>query len=208
MKAYHWIFLIAFSICFLACVYSFVRALFLTAPREYAKAKGKVFPAVAYSFTKAMSPTRKETAYLHLPTYVSGILYHLGTFTSFLLVFLFFFDYYPPKAWSVLFAAFLALSFLAGLFILVKRIIKPGLRTLSNADDYISNLLVTTLHGFVVLTLLRNSLSPALLIYTSVLMLYIPVGKLKHIVYFFTSRIYLAIFYGKRGVWPLEKTKG
>jgi nitrate reductase gamma subunit len=151
-----------------------------------------------------MSPTRKETAYLHLPTYISGLIYHLGTFISLFFVFLFLFGYYPSKIWSILLSAFLALSFLAGLFILVKRTIKRSLRLLSNPDDYISNILVTLLHGFVVITLLWHSFAPVLFVCASLLMLYIPLGKLKHIVYFFTSRIYLARFYGKRGVWPLE----
>jgi nitrate reductase gamma subunit len=128
----------------------------------------------------------------------------LGTFISLFFVFLFLFGYYPSKIWSILLSAFLALSFLAGLFILVKRTIKRSLRLLSNPDDYISNILVTLLHGFVVITLLWHSFAPVLFVCASLLMLYIPLGKLKHIVYFFTSRIYLARFYGKRGVWPLE----
>lgn len=208
MRIYQLIFLISFGICFLSCLYHFFRTLFLTRPREYAKARGKVLPAVVYSFTGAMSPAHKETAYLHLPTYVSGLVYHLGTFLSLILVFLFVFGFYPFKVWSVLFSAFLAVSFLAGLFILVKRIVKRGLRLLSNPDDYISNVLVTLLHGFVFVTLVWHPFVPVLLVWTSLLMFYIPLGKLKHMVYFFTSRIYLARFYGKRGVWPLENTEG
>ena len=188
-------------------MYHFIRTLFLTMPREYAKARGKVLPAVAYSFTKAMSPSRKESAYLHLPTYFSGLAYHLGTFLSFFLVFLFFFNYYPSLPWWAIFSGVLVISALAGLSILIKRILKKDLRQLSNPDDYISNLLVTLLQGFVAFTLLKHSLVPALLVYTSIVMLYIPVGKLKHLVYFFTSRIYLAVFFGRRGVWPVKDDK-
>ncbi|HNS18011.1 MAG TPA: hypothetical protein PKH94_03235 [Bacteroidales bacterium] len=207
MTTFHWVFLTCTGVCFLVCLYHFVRSLFLTRPREYAKARGKVFPAVAYSFTKAMSPSRKESAYLHLPTYVSGLVYHLGTFLSLFLVFLFFFNVYPTLPWSAIFAGALSISFLAGWFILIKRIIKKELRQLSNPDDFISNALVTAFQGFVVLTLLINSLTPALLICASVLMLYIPIGKLKHVVYFFTSRVYLAIFFGRRGAWPVKEER-
>ncbi len=207
MSTFHWIFLVSFCICFLACLYHFIRSLVLAMPRQYAKARGKILPAVAYSFTKAMSPSHKESAYLHLPTYFGGLVYHLGTFLSFFLVFLFFFNQFPSLPWSAIIAGALAISALAGLSILIKRIMKKNLRQLSNPDDYISNALVTLLHGFVALGLLRNSLVPALLVYTSVVLLYIPVGKLKHLVYFFTSRIYLAIFYGRRGVWPVREDK-
>jgi hypothetical protein len=43
-----------------------------------------------------------------------------------------------------------------------------------------------------------------LFIYAAFLFLYIPFGKLKHTVYFFSSRIYLGKFFGKRGVWPVK----
>jgi hypothetical protein len=205
MTAYHWIFLSGFTICLIICSCQFIRTLFLTMPKEFAKSKGRVMPAIGYSFTKAMSPTRKETAYLHLPTYIGGLLYHLGTFLGLLLVFFFFFGLYPPAVWSYIFAALLAVSFISGASILFKRIVRQDMRALSNADDYISNSIVTVFHGLVGITLIFPEYSPVLFIYSTILLLYIPVGKLKHVVYFFTSRIYLSIFYGTRGVWPVEK---
>ena len=41
-------------------------------------ASGKERTAVAYSFTGAMSPLKKESAFLHLPTYSAGLIYHRG----------------------------------------------------------------------------------------------------------------------------------
>jgi hypothetical protein len=41
----------------------------------------------------------------------------------------------------------------------------------------------------------------------SLLMLYIPIGKLRHTVYFFAARYHLGYFFGWRGVWPPAKLK-
>ena len=37
------------------------------------------------------------------------------------------------------------------------------------------------------------------------LFFYLPLGKLKHLVYFFAARYQLGIFYGRRGVWPARR---
>ena len=53
-------------------------------PKDLSQETGSVKKGIIYSFTGAMSPTAKESAYLHLPTYVAGLLYHAGIFTSLL----------------------------------------------------------------------------------------------------------------------------
>ena len=42
-------------------------------------------------------------------------------------------------------------------------------------------------------------------IITTILLLYMPVGKLKHLVYYFSARYHLGFFYGWRNVWPQKK---
>jgi hypothetical protein len=42
-------------------------------------------------------------------------------------------------------------------------------------------------------------------IIAAVLWLYFPVGKLRHVVYFFAARYHLGFFFGRRGVWPGHK---
>jgi cell division protein FtsW (lipid II flippase) len=207
MTIYHWILAFCFLWCLTVCTYYFIQALWIRRPKEYARPKGKVLPAAGYAFTKAMSPSQKETAYLHLPTYTGGLVYHLGTFLALLLMGMIFFHYYPPRTWTLVMVAFLAVSFLSGASIFIKRIIKKKIRALSNPDDYLSNLLVTLFHGLTAAALLIPGLQPVLLIYSALLFIYIPVGKLKHVVYFFASRTYLSFFYGRRGVWPVEKEK-
>jgi len=207
MSIYHWIFLTGFGICFLLCLFQFLQIMLSGKPIDPAQPRGKVVPAIAYSFTGAMSPLKKETAYLHLPTYTAGIIFHLGTFLSFFWLVLHFFNVHIIL-WLIYGSSiFLITSSICGLSIFIKRILNPTLRNLSHPDDYFSNLLITGFQTLSAITLLWDRLIPSLFLYASILFLYIPLGKLRHTVYFFTSRIHLGIFYGRRGVWPLKKQK-
>jgi hypothetical protein len=47
---------------------------------------------------------------------------------------------------------------------------------------------------------------PAFMIYASALLLYIPLGKLRHAIYFPLARVELGAHFGKRGVWGSGKS--
>jgi hypothetical protein len=174
-------------------------------PIDFSYRRGRLTPAIAFAFSGAMSPTRKESAFLHLPTYIAGIFYHLGTFAA---IFLFFFTLAQipvNESLSPFLFGFLIISALSGIGIILKRLFVKRLRGLSNPDDYISNFLVTLFQIFSVLILSDDSWISAYYIVVSLLLLYIPVGKLKHAVYFFGARYHLGYFYGWRDVWPPKK---
>jgi len=97
------------------------------------------------------------------------------------------------------------ISFSCGIGILIKRLLKKGLRDLSNPDDYLSNLLVTGFQLMTGIVLLWNQAYPAYFILSSLLLLYFPLSKLKHAIYFFAARYHLGFFFGWRGIWPPKK---
>jgi hypothetical protein len=202
MDWYQYFALASLAVCMAVSIYHVVRLIRLGKPIDYAPGAGEIVPAVRYSFTGAMSPTRKESAFLHLPTYAAGILYHLGTFLAILLFILLLAQVGFTGMLTYLLSAFFLLSALCGLGILIKRIIKSDLRNLSSPDDYISNILVTFFQLSTGLVLLVPETLPGYFILASLLLLYFPVGKLKHAIYFFAARYHLGLFYGWRGVWP------
>ena len=207
MLWYHWFAAIALVLCLISCIYHLYKILSLGNPPEYARQAGHIGKAVRYSFTGAMSPKVKESAYLHLPTYIAGIVYHMGTFLAIILFFLSLFNIWL-QGWMMWGAvAILLAAVLSGIGILVKRITKHELSTLSNADDYISNILVTAFQLLTVLAMIDLKAIPAYFIITSLLLLYFPLGKLKHAIYFFAARYHLGYFYGWRGVWPPKPIK-
>jgi hypothetical protein len=193
---------ISLTICLLSCLYHLLRLIQLGKPKDYSQKRGDITASITYALTGAMSPKKKESAYLHLPTYTAGLFYHLGTFLSILLFFLFLFKVVPQGGlkWAII--GFLILTGLSGLAIFIKRIAKKELRALSNPDDFISNALVTLFQLVTALVLYNGYYLPVYFILVSVLLLYLPLGKLKHTIYFFAARYHLGYFYGWRGVWP------
>jgi hypothetical protein len=202
MYWYHWIALGSLTICLYSSSVHFFRLVRLGKPRDYSNPAGNITSSMQYSFSGSMSPRKKESAYLHLPTYISGIIYHLGTFLSFALFFLIWADISFPDPLILLIVPFLLVSSTCGTGMLIKRIIKKGLRDLSSPDDYISNLLVTIFQILTGMVLLWEIFDPVYFLFTGILFLYFPVGKLKHAFYFFAARYHLGFFYGWRGVWP------
>jgi hypothetical protein len=202
MEAYLIFALAAFVFCLAALLFHFIRLIALGKPRDLSQPTGNARMAMPYAFVGAMSPTRKESAFLYLPTYLAGIVYHLGTFAALLFFGLIVANVQPGViiAWGL--AGFFAISGLCGFGILIKRMVKPQMRALSNPDDYIANLLVSIFQWATAAVLLSSALLPAYLIIAGLLFLYIPAGKLKHTVYFFAARYQLGSFFGHRGVWP------
>ena len=223
LQWYQWMALTALGICLAACILHFIRLISKGKPLDYSRPAGKTGSGIRWAFTGAMSPARKESALLHLPTYTAGLLYHMGTFLS-LALFFFIISGRIPHGWiAYVLSAFLCISSFSGLAILVKRIIKKELRSLSNPDDFISNFLVTLFQFITLLILIlpiaqspnrpivqssnRPILELSYYLFFTLLMLYFPIGKLRHTVYFFAARYHLGYFFGWRGVWPPGNVK-
>ncbi len=204
--------LIALGVCFILMLMHFVRIVRLGKPKDLSVKSGNVAKGVAYSNTVAMSPTHKESAYMHLPTYAAGIIYHLGSFLSILLFVLSLFDlniWYYPEWLNVILALCLSVSALCGVLLLVKRLSSNELRPLSNPDDYLANFFTTLFHCTGVFFLLTGGINVTVewiyYLSASALWIYMPFSKLKHVVYYFAARFHIGYFYGWRNVWPPQK---
>lgn len=200
--------------CTILCILLFVaRAIYLLllgSPKDLSEPAGKVSKGVIYSYTKAMMPTEKESAYMHLPTYTAGILYHIGTLVALLFLLLTIINIFAPitlpHVVNIIVAAILAISSLCGLGILIKRFSSVELRFLSTADDYISNIFTTTVQIATLLFCLWSTQYEVFYhISVSLFLLWLPIGKTKHLMYFFFARYHLGFFYGRRGCWPIKK---
>ncbi|MDR0604575.1 MAG: hypothetical protein LBG80_09765 [Bacteroidales bacterium] len=215
MNWYQYLGLACLIICISACLWHFFRLIRLGKPKDLSKKSGNVFRAEAYSYTIAMLPNQKESVYLHFPTFIAGILFHIGTFIS-LFLFIVFFFVHPEwfREWFVLALAlllvslFLVVSAVSGITLLFKRLFLKKIRTLSTIDDYLSNFFTTLFQVFTAVYLIfPNEVATYYYIFASILLLYLPVGKLRHAVYFFAARYQLGFFYGWRNSWPPKKQK-
>lgn len=202
--------LLALAICFALLLAHFLRIIHLGKPNDYSEKSGSVARGVAYSNVRAMMPQNKESAYLHLPSYALGMLFHIGTFSSFLIFILSFFKFF--NQWLIqdagihyLISALLAVTAVCGICLFVKRLVNKNLKYFTNPDDYLSNAFTTLFQIATCLYLLMPACTIMINIYyvfAAVLFLYMPLGKLKHLLYYFSARYHLGFFYGWRNVWP------
>lgn len=202
MYWYHYLSLIAALIFSSSMGYHFYRLIAMGKPKDFAKPAGEIAPAVLYSFTGAMSPAKKESAYQHLPTYTAGLLYHLGSFTVIILWILFWFKDIHHETLRIILSIALIITAGCGFAILIKRSVKQELRELSNPDDYLSNFLVSFFQLISALFLFFPEIESIYYMTAALLLMYFPLGKLKHALYFFAARYHLGFFFGRRGIWP------
>ena len=211
--------LAALTFCITMCVIHFIRLVKLGAPKDLSEPSGSVTAGVIYSNTGAMLPKQKESAYKHLPTYTAGIIFHIGTFVAFFCFILSYFEvvleFLFQNIWvTALVALCTGLGACCGIGLIIKRITSKKLRPISNMDDYISVSLTTLFQLTIALLftafVFRDFFSSvpievmhtACFVSSALLFIYLPFGKLKHVVYYFSARYHLGFFYGRRGAWP------
>jgi nitrate reductase gamma subunit len=207
--------LIVAGFCIVFFLVLLINLLHLGKPKEYSQRSGNVSKSVLYANTAAMMPNHKESAMLHLPTFLGGIVFHIGIFTSFLLFFCTFFtnffSFLHHFYWihGILIMIFIVTA-CTGTVLFIKRIMNKELRELSNIDDYLSNGFTTLFQWNSIFYLFHiHSVSFYYLYYGAAILLfvYMPIGKLKHPLYYFFARFNLGFFYGWRNSWPPARKK-
>lgn len=173
-----------------------------------APAAGSPAAGVRHAFTAAMLPQAKESVRLHLLSYAAGVVFHLGTFVALGLLATTLAGIRLPAALTGVAAIATLAGAAGGLGLLGKRVATPHLRGLSAADDYLANLLTTAFAALAGAASLQPSLQPAWFVATVLLFAYLPVGKIRHCVFFFSSRAYLGAFFGHRGTFPPRRQEG
>lgn len=199
----------AVAFCFCNLLAFFLRLVRLGKPNDLSTKSGSTSKGIQYANTVAMMPQNKESAFLHFPSYASGMLFHIGTFCCLLFFVLSFFPFI--NNWlagnhviALVIAVIFAITSFCGYGLFLKRAFSKDLRPLSNPDDYISNLLTSTFQLATALYLCCqcNGMSYVYYIACIILFLYLPFGKLRHVVFYFAARYHLGFFYGWRNVWP------
>jgi nitrate reductase gamma subunit len=223
MSVSRWFLVAGLAIFLLAAAGTVLRLVCAFRARDFAQAKGDPGRAVLYSLTAAMLPWKKESARLHWAVYALGVAYHAGVFIAFLWVALLFLRIGPAPAgsfvqaddtgpglspawatWGGASALLLAASAACGAVLLGRRIAVANLRHFSSPDDYFSNLTVTVFQALAAAVVVNRTGAAVLFVYAGLLLAYAPLGKLRHAIHFPFARMYLGLFYGRRGVWAAK----
>lgn len=169
---------------------------------SFAPPSGSARKGVWYAFTTGMLPSSKESVSKHIPTFIAGILFHLATFGSaaFSLATVVEFEPVDAVLWIIRVCVFVGLC--SGVGLLIKRLALAKMRVISTPDDYLSNLLVDLVLATTIVTTFLAEWLPALYIVNIVLLVYIPLGKIRHCAFFFYTRVLFGRLFGARGVLP------
>lgn len=174
---------------------------------DRAPAKGSPQRGVLYAFTLGMAPWAKESTRRHMLAYLRGIGFHIGIFAGLaaLIASPWWTAFPMPLRW--LFAAITALGALFGLIGEIMRRVEHHLRLISTADDHFSVLLVTLFLVATSAALLSSTWQPAMYLTSAAMLIYAPLGKIRHCIYFFFSRRFFGLFVGRRAVIHAEVTR-
>jgi hypothetical protein len=188
--------------CLLALVWEFLRARAFGKRRYFSKPAGDPAAGVRYAFLQGMAPQAKESVMLHLPSYGAGLMYHAGIFAAFALLAARISGVGLPSLAVWLLAGLGMGGALGGGALLLKRCFQPHLRGISNADDFLANALVTAFAALASGAAWVPGLEGVWMLEGIVLLLYVPLGKIRHCLFFFPTRYCLGAFLGHRGVFP------
>ena len=166
----------------------------------FAAPRGSEAAGIRYSFTTAFLPWAKESASRHLVTYLAGIVYHAGIFAMLALLVLTLVPLTVPRVVAAALVAVFGVALACGLGLLVKRQVSAPLRALSVPDDLIANVLVDAALAGALIASLEPGAVPLFQLLGAALLLYAPLGKLRHMLFLVTSRRLWGQFYGRRGV--------
>lgn len=169
---------------------------------KIAEPKGRASAGILYAFTAAFLPWKKESARRHLLSYLAGVAYHLAIFLMLALLIVSSLEIAVPVAvWNTSLVVLLP-GLACGAGLLIKRIVNRRMRSISFAEDYFANLLVTSVLALAILVAFDLLALSVFQVAGALLLLYIPLGKLRHMLFLLTSRFYWGAYYGRRGVMP------
>ncbi len=171
-------------------------------PSDNSPIKGSLSHGIQYAFTTGMMPWAKESTRIHMLAYLRGIGFHIGIFAAIGAVIISpFWEYLPAVlSWALFWV--LTLSAILGAAGGIMRIVEHNLRGLSLPDDHFAVWLTTLFIAVAGLALLNEAFIIPMYIVSAVTFVYVPLGKIRHCLYFFFSRLFFGRFFGRRAVLP------
>ena len=174
----------------------------LARPVDRAKPKGSLQSGIFYAYTLGMAPWSKESTRRHAIAYLRGVAFHAGIFLGlFILVASPWLGGVPQIA-RIILGICTAAGALFGFAGLVARIVEPNLKALSTGDDYFAVLVVSLFLASEALWLFVPQAQVFFYLVSAAMLVYAPLGKIRHCFYFAFSRLFYGRYIGSRAVLP------
>lgn len=171
-------------------------------PTDQSLIKGNLTHGIIYAFTKGMMPWAKESTRIHMIAYLRGIGFHVGIFAAIGMVIISpFWGWLSPFLSGILFWTLL-LGAVLGAAGGVMRIAEHNLRGLSLPDDHFAVWLITVFMAITGMAVINEAFVIPMYVISAITFVYVPLGKIRHCLYFFFSRLFFGKFFGRRAVFP------
>ena len=174
---------------------------------DLSRPRGDTRRGILYAFTLGMAPWEKESTRLHWFLYIRGILFHVGIFTPFGVLFASPWIDQFPQALKVVLVLVTGAGALAGFAGIAIRLLGVNERALSIPDDYFSVFVCSLFITGAFVSLLAPAALPFFYLVTAFMGAYIPLSKIRHCVYFFYSKFFFGAHFGHRGVIGQSRSK-
>jgi hypothetical protein len=175
--------------------------------QDLARERGNVGRGILFAFTLGMAPWEKESTRMHWVAYLRGIFFHIGIFMAFGVLLVSPWLALIPQVLVWLALAITGLGAVFGFAGIYMRLAGPNERALSLPDDYFSVFLTSLFITLAFASLLWPAVLPAFYVVTGLMGAYIPLSKIRHCVYFFYSKFFFGMSFGRRGVIGQPKGK-
>jgi len=171
--------------------------------------KGIIYSWGIVGMPWAMESTRTKWFF-----YSQFVIFHIGVTLAILLSFLIpyapgFLTFHPVII--PLFQLFIGLSFLIGVWRIIRRLINVYVKAISSPDDYFSVTLLTVWFFFAFFAVPNNyqqgeGMLLTYFILTAFFLMYVPFSKISHYLYYPFMRMWIGKSFGRRGTYPLRRS--
>jgi hypothetical protein len=169
-------------------------------PKDRSIPKDSALHGVLYAFTLGMAPWAKESTRRHWVAYLRGIAFHVGIFAGLAALLASpWFDRVDPII-RVLFAIVTGFGAVLGAAGGIMRLVEHNLKAISTPDDHLSVWLVSLFLASMTAALMATGFVPAMWVVAAAMMVYAPLGKIRHCIYFYFGRLFYGLHIGRRGV--------
>jgi hypothetical protein len=173
--------------------------------QDYSVPAGSGLAGAMHNLASALVPTRKESVRRHPLAFCLGLLLHAGVLSALVGVTIVL-GGGAAAAYLTAVRPLLVAGVVAGVVLLFRRCFSRELRRLSVPDDYVA---IVAVCGFLLTAAVfthGHAARTLFAVYSGLLLLYMPLGKLRHAVLFFVVRAEYGWRLGRRGVYPAARS--
>ena len=174
----------------------------LSRPVDQAKPKGSQGSGLLYAYTLGMAPWVKESTRLHAIAYLRGVVFHLGIFLGLAVLIASPWLGVLSQLTRHVIGVAVAGGAIFGIMGLLVRFVETNLKALSTPDDYFAVLIVSLFLGAEALWLFFPQAQTIFYLTSAAMLVYAPLGKIRHCLYFAASRLFYGKFIGSHAALP------